>query len=172
MQVETLPLIQDLSGARKNLNITDLTPRMALYFGLIPALLVTTLTVEGLSDNAQIAGRTARACRGITLDFDLLQRVLESFFSGKPLGTKLDVLLDNGDGKNYWIPCYLMELLGNLASAIKGYFGLSQRQVVEDAKSWSTSKEESGDGWESLFCLFCGCDMLLVIFEMSRASQL
>lgn len=153
MGVETLPLIQDLSGARQNLNITDLTPRMALYFGLIPALLVTTLSVEGLSDKAQIAGRTERACRGITLDFDLLQRVLESFFFGQPLGTKLDVLLDNGDGKNYWIPCYLMELLGNLAGAIQGYFGLSQRQVVEDAKSWSTSKEESGDGWEPLFLL-------------------
>ena len=157
MHVETLPLIQDLSGARQKLNITDLTPGMALYFGLIPALLVTTLTVEGLSDEAQIARRTKRACRDITLDFDLLERVLVSFFFGEPLGTKLDELLDNGDGKNYWIPCYLMKLLTRLALAIPGVtagsFGRSQFQVVQDAKSWITSKEESGDGWESLFLL-------------------
>lgn len=44
-----------------------------------------------------------------------------------------------------------MELLGNLAGAIQSYFGLSQRQVMEDGKSWSTSKEESGDGWEFFF---------------------
>ena len=153
MEVKTLPLIQDLSGARQNLSITDLTPRMALYYGLIPALLVTTLTVEGLAEKAQIARRTERACSGTTLDFDLLQRVLGSFFSGEPLGTNIDALLDNGNGKSYWIPCYLMELLGNLADSIQGRFGLSQSQVVQDAKSWSTSKEESGDGWESLFLL-------------------
>mmetsp|Transcript_3300 Transcript_3300/g.9239 ORF Transcript_3300/g.9239 Transcript_3300/m.9239 type:complete len:105 (+) Transcript_3300:31-345(+) len=102
---------------------------MALYFGLIPALLVTTLAAEGLSDNAQIAGRTDRACRGKTLDFNLLQRVLGSFFFGKPLGTKLDVLLDNGGGKNYWIPCYLMELLGNLAGTTQGFFPSDCRNV-------------------------------------------
>ena len=115
-----LPLIQDLSGAREALDIGELTPSLALYYGLIPALLVTSLTVEGLADVRQVRQRVDKACRGLTMDFALLQQLMFSFFSGDAMESDLDVLLDASGDKNYWIPCYLMELLKRLGSSLGG----------------------------------------------------
>lgn len=83
------------------------------------------------------------AGRGTTLDFDLLQKVLESFFFGKPLGTRLVVLLDNGNDKNCWTPC----CLGDLAGAIQVHFGLLQSQVMKDAKSFDGPESWSAMRW-------------------------
>eukprot|EP00751_Fragilariopsis_kerguelensis_P029385 CAMPEP_0170916974 /NCGR_PEP_ID=MMETSP0735-20130129/7109_1 /TAXON_ID=186038 /ORGANISM="Fragilariopsis kerguelensis, Strain L26-C5" /LENGTH=615 /DNA_ID=CAMNT_0011315169 /DNA_START=86 /DNA_END=1929 /DNA_ORIENTATION=- len=146
-----LPLIENLSVAKTNLNITGLSPRLALYYGLIPAL--TSLTIQGLADDRQVDQRVTKACKGLELDFDLFQTVLGSFFSGKAMGSRLDVLMDGGATKNYWIPCYLMELLKKLGARIRGRFGQELRDVASDSEGWSTCKEGSGDGWESLFLL-------------------
>ena len=76
MNVETLPLIEDVSNARQSLEITDLTPRMALFFGRIPSLLVTHLTVEGLSCDTKIVQRVENVCEGMSLDVGFLYKVL------------------------------------------------------------------------------------------------
>lgn len=153
MRVAGLPLIQDLSGARDKLDIGELTPRLALYYGLIPALLVTSLTVQGLADVRQVDRRVKKACGDMEMDFALFQKVLYSFFTGEAMESDLDVLLDASNAKNYWIPCYLMRLLKRLGVGIGGRFGLGLRDIAADTEGWSTCKEGSGDGWESLFLL-------------------
>jgi hypothetical protein len=150
--VADLPLIQDLSSTREALDIGELTPRLALYYGLIPALLVTSLTVEGLAYVKRVRQRVDKACSGLSMDFALFQKVMLSFFTGNATGLDLDVLLDGGE-KNYWIPCYLMDLLNKLGIGVGGRFGLGLRDVASDTEGWSTCKEGSGDGWESLFLL-------------------
>ena len=78
----------------------------------------------------------------------------------------LDVLLDASNDKNFWIPCYLMELLAKLGSSMGYRFGLALREIAFDTKDWSTCKEESGDGWESLFLL-----VLFLRFASRRAAD-
>eukprot|EP00978_Attheya_sp_CCMP212_P004036 scaffold8672_cov50-Attheya_sp.AAC.2 len=153
MDIADLPLIHNLSNAKEKLNISELTPRLALYYGLVPALLVTSLTIEGLADMGQIDQRVTKACINLNLNFTLLQTVIHSFFTGDAMRSELDVLLDASHTKNYWIPCYLMTVLKKLGTAMQDRFGLGLRNVASDTECWSTCKEGSGDGWESLFVL-------------------
>jgi hypothetical protein len=153
MHIADLPLIHDLSNAKEKLNISELTPRLALYYGLIPALLVTSLTVQGLADLRQVDDRVKKACRNLNLNFTVLQTVIHSFFTGEAMRSGLGVLLDASHTKNYWVPCYLMTVLKELGAVVGGRFGLGLRDVASDTECWSTRKEGNGDGWESLFLL-------------------
>jgi hypothetical protein len=183
-----LPNIVTLSDTRLKLKASALTAQTALYYGLIPALIHTSLSAT-LPHN-----RRSSIVEGWLLspafDVNTATKLLGTILSGD-IGSVPDCLLElmdvdtDEDGRNYirWVPYHMQYVLQQmstnalLSDALRKCLSALANLLV----AFRTAKTESGDAWEALFLIvllsqcLCGiqeCDLLPCTgFAASRLVQ-
>jgi hypothetical protein len=155
-----LPLIPSLATAVTNFNWPTLNPRMALYFGLVPAL-IHEAQLEQRRSAASAKRMTAiKTCIQQNLVTDSNVRfLLRSFITGDQLDVMepLLQLMDAAESKEkitaessivWWIPYHMAPVLKEF-SKTAGFELLGE--INRQFNSFMDAKTGSGDGWESLF---------------------
>lgn len=156
-----LPLVSEMGEARRKLNCPRLSEREALYYGLIPGLLV-----ERAQDHT-VTNRRAKAVRFYVHQLNLLGQneareaccdLFKSFVTGSvsSVPVELQELMTAEQTENdvilHWIPCHLEYLLKEMWQNCKK---LPNREcmarIYEHLFNYLGSKTGSGDAFEHLF---------------------
>lgn len=178
--LRNLPLIPSLSMARKNLNWPSLSPRQALYYGRIPALVHEAHLDGGHGDHLPASKREKAIEECITegLTPDSIRHFMGTFITGnrleslRPLESLMTAQRDTAAQTDTveWIPFFMMEALLRFSS-YQGFKGL--KDIARLFAAFMDAKESSGDGWECLFVavLLIRCwaqlgDCFLVPFQL------
>jgi len=175
MILQKLPLISSLSEAQTKLGYQRLSAREALYFGLIPGLLVER------AGNHTVTNRCAYAVRTFIAQMNLMgekeareafRGLLRSFITGSvsSVPETLQELMTAEQLENdvvlRWIPCHLEFVLKEVWLHCKG---LQNRtciaRIYEGLSTYLGAKEESGDAFEALFTIVAIIRCLVGIFE-------
>ena len=142
-----------MSVAAQSLRWTDLNPRQAILYGLVPSMIFLGHRGELVSEKRDEAIEKCFQKNMVTEDN--VVRLLESFVTGEadvvpePL---LQLMNTVEDGKVHWIPCHMMEVLCQFAS--RGSLPnqhLVLNQIVSQFRGFADAKGQSGDAWEHLF---------------------
>lgn len=173
--LQQLPLISSLREARENLGYPKMSAREALYFGLIPGLLVER------ADNQTVTNRRAYAVRTYIAQMDLkgetdaheaFRDLLGSFITGSvsSIPEVLQELMTAEQRVNdvvlHWIPCHLEFLLREMFDHCKVLRNRAcLKFIYEGLWTYLGSKQESGDAFEALFIVVAMIRCLSGTFE-------
>jgi hypothetical protein len=159
VELQKLPLVPSLAKAITLSESLDST-REAVYYGLVPGMIY-----EAPKKGKNIKGKREMAVANFiksTEDYDgALVTILKSLINGewKFLPEDLLILLDSAPGadglvqKIRWIPFHLRYVLEQMGQVSFGHARLADK-LADFCSILKDSKEESGEGWESLFVLF------------------
>ena len=179
IHLRRLPLIPSLQQTRQTFGDQSMNAREALYYGLIPGLLVEkrkskvpTLRRQYLL--SALVSKMNRLSPGIALErFRLL---LEGFITGKPncfpdqlqeLMTA-DVDAESDEVLLRWIPFHMVRVLDELRTGC-AFLPTNVKDclaaITDNLEGFSRAKEESGDAWEALFVVVTIIRCLSGMFE-------
>lgn len=159
IELQKLPLVPSLAKAI-TLNESIDSTREAVYYGLVPGIIY-----EAPIRGKNIYGKRQQAVINFiksTRDYDgALVTILKSLITGEwdKLPKDLLILLDSApdrDGleqKIRWIPFHLQHVLESMGRVTFGHARLAEK-LADFCNILKDSKENSGEGWESLFVLF------------------
>ena len=143
-----------VSAASVKLNWDTLTPREALYFGLVPSMIYLTHKME-LPSFKQMQLIEQCETDGLVTN-ESIKKLLASFIDGNPKNIPAPLLvLMNTVGKNKvsWIPYYLDLVLRSFSNIES--LNLNTRSflltIADMLNQFRTGKKDSGEDWESLF---------------------
>ena len=148
--IRTLPLIPCVSIAARNLGWQDLSPRTALFHGLVPSLLYEVREHRS-PDRKQL--ECIQRLRNF-VDDDQMKGLLATFLTGLSDLDKLAPLLELMSASKkgiHWIPYHMAKIL--TAFAPRTSFSRVLKVISDLFNSFHDAKNESGEGWEVLFVI-------------------
>jgi len=166
-----LPLISTLNEAVEALEFSDVNERIALYLGLIPALIYEYGNKSNLY-NMPVTKRKLVITDCVKQDGfgeEAVKELLRSFLTGSSMfvmNPLLQLMNTAEEGKVRWSPYHMMEALKLFADALSTS-SISQNLMDIDGlfESFCKAKESSGDAWECLFVI------VLIIRSLTAASS-
>jgi hypothetical protein len=183
-----LPNIVTLSDTRRKLIASTLTAEDALYYGLIPALIHTSLSAT-LPHNRR-SSIVPAWLESPAFDVNTATKLLETILSGD-IDSVPDCLLElmdvdtDEDGRNYirWVPYHMHYVLQQMSTnaLLSDELRKCLSALADLLVAFRQATTEYGDAWEALFLIvlliqcLCGiqeCDLLPCAgFAASRLVQ-
>eukprot|EP00978_Attheya_sp_CCMP212_P031343 scaffold118117_cov47-Attheya_sp.AAC.1 len=155
-----LPLAQNLAQAKSLLDMSELTPHLALYLGLVPALLYCS-KLNQLPH--QRRGHAIEKYVDLGITPKKVETLLLTMLTGNTIFVPemlrelmdIDVMIVDGNEIPIarWIPYHMtvvlktLSQLAELPSPMRGCLAA----MCEQFETFKTQKFQSGDGWEALF---------------------
>jgi hypothetical protein len=127
---------------------------MAIYFGLVPALIYCDFTNTDIYSKRDLA-IDKWIDENLVTD-ESVRRLLTTFISGDKIDVPpllLPLMNTVKDSKVRWIPCHMMEVLRKISSRLPLELGTSVNYFDFLFKKFMTSDEKSGKAWECLFVI-------------------
>eukprot|EP01097_Dermamoeba_algensis_P006812 TRINITY_DN4249_c0_g1_i1.p1 TRINITY_DN4249_c0_g1~~TRINITY_DN4249_c0_g1_i1.p1 ORF type:complete len:551 (+),score=103.76 TRINITY_DN4249_c0_g1_i1:313-1965(+) len=170
--VKELPLIPSLAEARKNLGFSELSPREALYFGFIPALIYSRK--EG--SEIAICVKFAQACKNVIKevkgfsDGDI-KNILRTFITGDTtIPSLLLQFVDSVTENNIkWIPFHMTKILYTFATTqppiLSQGLCMDIHKMIALFEKVKDAEAESGKAWEAMFALVLWIRCITRLFD-------
>ena len=155
VDIEELPIIQNVRSVQQQFGFPVLTARMALYYGLAPSLIY-------LSCRNQVPDlkESELSCTSDLSDSEV-RLLLKNFFTGnriefpEKLNSILPLMSVGRNGVLHWIPCFMVEVLTKFSSCgkLSNNLGCMLCEISDLFKDFKCAQEGSGSAWESLFVI-------------------
>eukprot|EP00978_Attheya_sp_CCMP212_P040524 scaffold221898_cov38-Attheya_sp.AAC.2 len=158
-----LPLVSSLSEARTKLGYQKLSAREALYFGLIPGLLVERAQDQTVTNRRAYVVRTFIAQMNLMgkTEANVAFRVLLGSFITGSVSSVPEILQElmtaeqqANDVVLRWIPCHLEFLLKEMwehCNVLRNKSCL--KSIYENLWTYLGAKDQAGDAFEALFII-------------------
>jgi hypothetical protein len=154
-----LPLIPNLKTAQKNLFYSNLTPPEAIFYALIPALILEP-HYNYTSTNKRVEAYNKCLNDGLVNEASVL-KLLSTFVNGNPDNVMLPLLsLMNslsleGKGVIQWIPYHMVDVLYHFASSdcIPAPLRRILHNLVDLFNDFRRQSNQSGVGWQAAFVI-------------------
>ncbi len=154
LDVRQLPLIPSITVAKRDLKFPKLDARQALFYGLVPALIL-----EGKSV-APEAHEAIQTWIRAGIDNKKVLSLLTTFIDGDSncvpqcLLQMMDTFQDATEQRLVrWIPYHMIAVLLGIQQHVEGDLQSHLLTIVDLFKVFKGSKEGSGDGWDALFVI-------------------
>lgn len=157
VMLHQLPLIPSLAAVNEAFNYHELTDRVALYCGKIPALIFEHK--KGTPPNARRNGAIDEWINGGSdvRVISLLRTMFNGIDSDVPPGLLqfMDTAIEGETMLVKWIPMHMIGILtrirqkSSLSHDLRGHIG----KILNLFEKFKTAKTQSGEAWESLFVI-------------------